>query len=125
ERIKKEKRLPDKVKQEYIDEYRYTLSGVYTELEQIDKAAEQLKALLAKDPNNPTYNNDLGYIWADRGMNLAEAEKLIRKAIEEDRKQRKASPSLRPEEDRDSSAYLDSLGWVLFKQGKAKEAKSY
>ncbi len=112
--------------QTYIDQYRYALSGIYSELEQIDKAGEQLKALLARKPNNPTYNNDLGYIWADRGMNLAEAEKLIRKAIEADRKERrKANPPLRAEEDHDNAAYLDSLGWVLFKQGKAKEAKPY
>jgi tetratricopeptide (TPR) repeat protein len=123
--VKKEKRLPEKVRQEYIEDYRYLLSGVYTDLNQIDKAAEQLKALLAADPNNPTFNNDLGYIWADRGMNLAEAEKLIRKAIEEDRKQRKATPGYKPDQDRDHSAYLDSLGWVLFKQGKAKEAKPH
>ncbi len=123
EKVKKEKRLEEKDKQEYIDEYRYLLSGVYTDLDQVDKASEQLKTLLAKEPNNPTYNNDLGYIWADRGMNLAEAEKLIRKAIDEDRKLRKASKLYKAEADRDSSAYLDSLGWVLFKQGKAKEAR--
>jgi tetratricopeptide (TPR) repeat protein len=125
EKVKKDKRVPDKAKEEYIDDYRYLLSGVYTDLNQIDKASEQLKALLAREPNNPTYNNDLGYIWADRSMNLVEAEKLIRKAIDEDRKLRKAQPPSRPELDRDSSAYLDSLGWVLFKQGKAKEAKTY
>jgi tetratricopeptide (TPR) repeat protein len=126
ERVKKDDRAPKAELQEYIDEYRYALSGVYSDLNQIDKAAEQLKALLARDPENPTYNNDLGYIWADRGMNLAEAEKHIRRAIEEDRKQRhKENPNLRPEEDHDNSAYLDSLGWVLFKQGKAKEAKPY
>jgi tetratricopeptide (TPR) repeat protein len=124
ERVKREKRLPEKVRDEYVDDYRYLLSGVYTDLNQIDKAAEQLKALLAREPNNPTYNNDLGYIWADHGMNLAEAEKLIRKAIEEDRKLRKAG-TLKLEVDRDSAAYLDSLGWVLFKQGKVKEAKPY
>lgn len=59
-------------------------------------------------------------------MNLAESEKLIRKAIEEDRKLRKkANPTMRPEEDKDNPAYLDSLGWVLFKQGKVKEAKPH
>jgi tetratricopeptide (TPR) repeat protein len=125
EKAKKETRLKDAVKEEYIEEYRYLLSGIYTDLEQIDKAAEQLKTLLAKDPNNATYNNDLGFIWADRGMNLPEAEKMIRKAIEEDRKQRKSSPLYDAEKDRDNPAYLDSLGWVLFKQGKAKEAKPH
>ena len=46
---------------------------------------EELQTLLKKKPNNPTYNNDLGYIWADHDMNLEESEKLIRKAIEEER----------------------------------------
>jgi tetratricopeptide (TPR) repeat protein len=123
ERIKKDD-LSKNEQELLIDEYRYTLSGIYSDLDQVDKAAEQLKLLLARDPSHPTYNNDLGFIWADRGLNLAEAEKLIRKAIEEDRKQRRKA-KLKGEDDRDSSAYLDSLGWVLFKQGKAKEAKPY
>jgi len=85
-----------------------------------------LKALLVKDPDNPSYLNDLGYIWADHDKNLDEAEKLIRKALDEDRKQRrKANPDIKPEEDKDIGAYLDSLGWVLFKQKKYKEAKKY
>jgi predicted negative regulator of RcsB-dependent stress response len=37
----------------------------------------------------------------------------------------KANPDLKPEDQKDNAAYLDSLGWVLFKQGKAKEAKPY
>jgi tetratricopeptide (TPR) repeat protein len=109
-----------------INDFRYTLSGVYVELKQINKAADQLKALLEKDPDNPTYNNDLGYIWADHDMNLDESEKLIRKALEEDRKQRhKADPDIKPEDDKDNPAYLDSLGWVLFKKKQYKEAKKY
>ena len=90
----------------------------------MDKAADQLKALLVREPDNPTYNNDLGYIWADHDMNLAESEKLIRKAIDDDRRtRRKANPDLKPELDKDNAAYLDSLGWVLFKQKKYKEAR--
>jgi len=91
------------------------------DLKQIDKAAEQLKALLVKDPNSPTFNNDLGFIWADNDRNLEEAEKLIRKALEEDKKQRRRA-GIKGEQDRDNAAYLDSLGWVLFKQKKYKEA---
>ena len=124
ERVGKEKRLAKEKAAEFVDLYRYSLSGLYVDLEQIDKATEQLKLLLAREPDNATYNNDLGFIWADRGMNLPESEKLIRKAIEDDRKaRRKANPEIKPEDDRDNAAYLDSLGWVLFKQGKAKEAK--
>jgi tetratricopeptide (TPR) repeat protein len=119
-------RLPADVKQELINDFRYTLSGVYVEMKQVNKAADQLKSLLEKDPDNPTYNNDLGYIWADHDMNLDESEKLIRKALEEDRKQRhKANPNIKPEDDKDNPAYLDSLGWVLFKKKQYKEAKKY
>jgi tetratricopeptide (TPR) repeat protein len=123
-RIQADKRLKKNEREEFADDYRYALSGLYVDLGQVDKAAEQLKALLAKDPNNPTYNNDLGYIWADHDMNLEESERLIRKAIEEDRKlRRKANPGLA--RDQDTAAYLDSLGWVLYKQKKYSEAKPY
>ena len=82
--------------------------------------------MLKDKPDDPTYNNDLGYIWADHDKNLAEAEKLIRKAIEQDRKQReelKAGGELKPEGDKDNPAFLDSLGWVLYKQKKYQDAK--
>jgi len=125
EKVKKETRIKETARDEYLDDYRYLLSGLYTDMGQIDKATEVLKTLLARDPSNPGYNNDLGYLWADKGVNLAEAEKLIRKAIDEDRKLRKSNPQVRKDGDRDNAAYLDSLGWVLFKQGKAKEAKPY
>jgi tetratricopeptide (TPR) repeat protein len=126
ESVKKEKGIKEEELKAYTHRYRYILSGIFMDLDQVDKAAEQLKALLADDPDNPTYNNDLGYIWADHNMNLDAAEKMIRKAIEEDRKQRrKENPDLKPEEDKDNAAYLDSLGWLLFKQKKPKEAKPY
>lgn len=124
-KVENETRLAEAVRQEYVDDYRYALSGIYADLGQPDKAAAQLKLLVEREPNNPTYNNDLGFTWADSGTNLEEAEKLIRKAMAEDRKQRKASSQNNAQTDRDSPAYLDSLGWVLFKQGRAKEAKKH
>jgi tetratricopeptide (TPR) repeat protein len=105
----------------FVDEIRYSLSGVYVDLNKIDKAAGCLKELMAKNPKNPTYCNDLGFIWADHNMHLEEAEKLIRKALELDKEERKKS-GLKGELDQDNAAYLDSLGWVLFKLKKYKEA---
>lgn len=121
ERIAKDERLKEDQKSRLQKRVRYVLSNVYVEMNRIDKATEQLKTLLAGDPDDPSYNNDLGYIWADHDQNLDEAEKLIRKALEMDRKQRKD----RVEEDKDKGAYLDSLGWVLFKQKKYEEAKKW
>jgi tetratricopeptide (TPR) repeat protein len=126
-KVQADKRLEkDEDRNYFVDKYRYLLSGVYVDLNQIDKAAEQLKALLAREPDNATYNNDLGYIWADHDKNLDESERLVRKAIEVDRKERReANPALKPGEEKDNPAYLDSLGWVLYKQKKYKEAKKY
>jgi tetratricopeptide (TPR) repeat protein len=121
--VQKEKGIKEEELKYYTRKYRYILSGIYMDLDNVDKAAEQLKALLADDPDNPTFNNDLGYIWADHDMNLDEAEKMVRKALDEDRKQRRKDPDLKPEEDKDNAAYLDSLAWVLFKRKKYAEAK--
>ena len=67
------------------------------------KAAEALRKSIEMDPSNAARAcNYLGYMWADRGENLDEAEVLIRRCVEED-----------PE----NGAYLDSLGWVYFKKG--------
>lgn len=122
--VEAETQLEQKEREAYLKRYRYFLSNIYADSGRVDRAAEQLKALLAIDPDDPTYNNDLGYIWADHDMNLEQAEKHIRKAIEEDRKRRrKANPNLKPKDDRDNGAFLDSLGWVLFKQKKYDEAK--
>lgn len=125
ELLAKDKNATKEDKDDYLEQFRYRLSNVYIDLKNVEKAAEQLKKLLEAKPDDPTYNNDLGYIWADHNMHLDEAEKLIRKALDEDRKQRKKIPNLTPEEDRDNAAYLDSLGWVLYKKKNFKEAKDW
>jgi tetratricopeptide (TPR) repeat protein len=124
ERVTRDKTLDEEERGKYLEQYRYSLSNLYMELKQVTRATGQLQALLKLRPDSPTYNNDLGYIWADHDVHLAEAEKLIRKALEEDRKLRKKyKDRLKPGEDRDNAAFLDSLGWVLYKRGKYQEAK--
>jgi pentatricopeptide repeat protein len=122
-RIAKDKNLEPEEKEAYLERYNYLLSSLFVDMNKIDRATEVLQKLLAKKPDDPGYNNDLGYIWADAGIKLEEAEKMIRKALDLDRKKRQASPDFDPDEDQDNGAYLDSLGWVLFKRGQAKEAK--
>jgi len=127
ERLGKSK-LEDAERDKYIDLCRYTLSGVFTDMEKIDKAAEQLQKLLKTHPDSSTFNNDLGYIWADHDMKLDESEQLIRKALEQDKAERKKLKDrglLDDDEDKDNAAYLDSLGWVLYKKKNYAEAKKY
>jgi tetratricopeptide (TPR) repeat protein len=125
ERLKKSKQLEDKERDSFVKQVRYTLSGVYVDMNQIDKGAEQLEILMKEDPENPTFLNDLGFIWADHDMKIEESEKLVRKAIDKDREQRKKIADLPKDEDVDNSAYLDSLGWVLYKKKEYKEAKKW
>jgi tetratricopeptide (TPR) repeat protein len=123
--VAKDNRLEQDEKNEFIEQYRYEVSNIYVELKQIDRATGHLEFLLKKQPDNPVYCNDLGYILADHDMKLDEAEKLIRKAIELDRDRRKKSKKFDPKTDRDSGAFLDSLGWVLHKQKKNQEARDW
>ncbi len=104
---------------------RYLLASVYSAKHEYDKSEALLEKLLAADPEDAVVCNDLGYTWADRGKNLEEAEKLIRKAIELSRAEhakRKATLEILAAEE-DNAAYIDSLGWVLFKRGRLQEAR--
>ena len=123
QRITKDDRFSKKTRTEFIEQYRYDLSGVYVDLKKVDRAAEHLEFLIKSSPTHPGYYNDLGYIWADHDMKLDEAEKHIRKALELDKERRKKRKGFDPKTDHDSGAYLDSLGWVLYKQKKHEEAK--
>jgi tetratricopeptide (TPR) repeat protein len=105
-------------------EARYTLSEVYSLAKKYAQAEEQLQRILKEHPDEARAHNDLGYQWADQGKNLEEAEKLIRQAIELDRKQKKAGAHVETDSDRDNAAYLDSLGWVLFRRGRLGEARA-
>jgi tetratricopeptide (TPR) repeat protein len=88
-------------------EWRYVLAGFYTEMGDQQAAERELLRILDTRPDHAPSNNDLGYLWADRGRNLGRAERMIRTALE-------AEP--------EHPAYLDSLGWVLYKQGRFKDA---
>jgi tetratricopeptide (TPR) repeat protein len=103
-----------------VQAVRYTLSTVYSLHGEHAKSEEQLRLVLEVDPDAPLANNNLGYQMADRNVNLDEAERLIRRAIEVDRSIRKGA-----EDDGENAAYLDSLGWVLFRKGKLPEAREW
>jgi tetratricopeptide (TPR) repeat protein len=88
----------------------YFIASLYTRLGRPIPAEQSLRDVLAIDPRHASAANDLGYQMADAGGDLDEAERLIRIAVE-------AEP--------DTPAYLDSLGWVLYKRGRFVEAEPY
>jgi tetratricopeptide (TPR) repeat protein len=83
---------------------------VLYEKNQIDQSLEYLREAAKMDPENANILNSLGYIQAQQGQNLQEAEKNCRRAVDK-----------QPE----NPAYLDSLGWVCYKQGKLEDAKRF
>lgn len=109
-----------------VRDIRYRLSHVYTLQRDFPKAEEQLRLILDSDPHDAGASNDLGYLWADQGKNLEEAERLIRKALELDRQnKKKPGDEVGVDDDRENAAYLDSLGWVLFRQGQLEPARRH
>jgi tetratricopeptide (TPR) repeat protein len=121
--------LEKETRERFIRNTKYVLSGVYLDNDQLDKSTEILQQLIKADPENPTFYNDLGFLWADHDMKLDESEKLIRKAIELDlaaKKKLAEEGKIDPEQaKRTNPAYADSLGWVLYKKGKYEEALPY
>jgi tetratricopeptide (TPR) repeat protein len=110
-----ERKLPGEVL-----ELHYLLATVYSAGNRLGDAEAELVHCLKIDPDNAAVNNDLGYQWADQNKNLDQAEAMIRKAVEQDRKNRQSFVPPRPGADKefhDNACYIDSLGWVLFRRG--------
>ncbi len=75
----------------------------------LPESIDALKKSLEIDPKNANAQNSLGFIYAEEKRNLDEAVSLCRQASE-------AHPK--------NHAYLDSLGWALYRKGNAAEAKT-
>ncbi|MDC7126877.1 MAG: tetratricopeptide repeat protein [Spirochaetales bacterium] len=85
-------------------------SYIYFENGNTDKSVEYLRKALEIDPNNANAMNSLGYILAEKEIDLEMALEYCKKAL-------KHNP--------DSAAYLDSLGWAYYRVGKNDESRHY
>jgi Flp pilus assembly protein TadD len=79
----------------------------YERSNQWPKAEADFKKALELYPDQPMVLNYLGYSWVDQGLNLEEAFKMLRRAVE-----------LQPND----GYIVDSLGWAHFKLGQYSEA---
>jgi len=85
-------------------EYIYFLRGsTYEREKKYDEAEAEFKKVLAANPQSAVTLNYLGYMNADRGVQLEDSLNYIKQAV-----------SLEPT----NGAYLDSLGWAYFRLGK-------
>ena len=88
----------------------YGQAMVAEPLNRLNVLEKDLRAILAKDPNNAQALNALGYTLTDRTNRHKEALALITKALK-----------IRPND----PFYLDSLGWVYFRLGDLDKAEKY
>jgi tetratricopeptide (TPR) repeat protein len=90
---------------EYVD---FLRGSTYEREKKYDLAETEFKKVLAANPQSAITLNYLGYMNADRGVELEESLGYIKAAV-----------SLEPT----NGAYLDSLGWAYFKLGKYDQAE--
>jgi Tfp pilus assembly protein PilF len=87
----------------------FLLGAIYERQKFFDKAEEQFKKVLAISPKSAPVLNYYGYMLGDLGIRLDEAEALVQRALKEE-------PF--------NGAYLDSLGWIYFKENKFDAAEA-
>ena len=88
----------------------YTRSLVNEKLGNLAATEKDLRAIIARDTNNASALNALGYTLANRTDRYDEALELIQRAR-----------AIKPND----PAILDSLGWVLYKRGEYDAALSH
>ncbi|PIE75744.1 hypothetical protein CSA17_05870 [bacterium DOLJORAL78_65_58] len=86
------------------------LSVCYDEMDQPKQTRAVLEDLRRQFPDDAEVANALGYFLAEKNTELDRAESLIHEALDQD-------PG--------SAAYLDSMGWVKYRQGRFEEAFDY
>ncbi len=89
------------------EDLRFNLGATYDKLGRFPDVVREMEAVLTLNPNHADALNYLGYSYADRGIKGEDAVALTQRAV-----------SLKP----DNGAYVDSLGWALFKVGRVDEA---
>jgi len=89
---------------------RYKLGVIYSKMKRDEESLQEMEKVLAMEPENAEALNFIGYSYADRGIKLDEAERMIKQAME-----------LKP----GNGYIIDSLGWVYYRQGKLEKAVKY
>jgi Flp pilus assembly protein TadD len=87
----------------------FLLGAIYERQKFYDRAETEFKKTLEVNPRNAPVLNYYGYMLGDLGIRLDEAEALVQRALKEE-----------PH----SGAYLDSLGWIYFRENKLADAEA-
>ena len=88
----------------------FALGSAYERSGDKKHAEEVFLQLLDRQPDNAATLNYLGYMWAESGTNLDRAAEMLNRAVSQEPR---------------NGAYVDSLGWVYYRQGKLDLAEKY
>jgi Tfp pilus assembly protein PilF len=88
-------------------ELRFQLGVTYEKQGRFDQAVAEFRRVITLDPKHAEAYNYVGYMFAEKGVRLDEAEHLIQKALE-----------IEP----NNGYYIDSLGWAYYQQGRYADA---
>jgi len=87
----------------------FVLGAIYERQKFFDRAETEFKKALAVNPKSGSVLNYYGYMLGDLGQRLDEAADLVQRALKEE-------PY--------NGAYLDSMGWIYYKQNKLNDAEA-
>ncbi len=87
----------------------FLLGAIYERQKIYDRAEIEFKKALAVNPQDAAVLNYYGYMLGDLGIRLDEAQSLVQRAL-------KVEPN--------SGAYLDSLGWIYYRENKLADAEA-
>jgi len=96
-------------KPEDID-LQFELGSVYERSGDHAAAERVFLGILENKPDHAPTLNYLGYMWADRNTNLDRAADMLTRAVTQEPR---------------NGAYVDSLGWVYYRQGKLDLARKH
>ncbi|MEO8596379.1 MAG: tetratricopeptide repeat protein [Candidatus Solibacter sp.] len=88
----------------------FSRGAMFERQKKVEPAEAEFRKVLASNPDHSGALNYLGYMLVDHKLRLEEATGMIKKALDTD-----------PE----NGAYLDSLGWAYYQQGKYEEAEGF
>jgi len=89
---------------------RFELGSAYERAGDRAAAERMFLQILDKNPDHAATLNYLGYMWAENGVNLEKAAEMLNKAVTQEPR---------------NGAYIDSLGWIYFRQGRLDLAEKY
>lgn len=105
-------RVLEEIDSRWRDEidYLFQLGAACERTGRYQASENAFQTILKKEPDHAATLNYLGYMWADRGVRLEEAESMILQAVHQFPR---------------NGAYVDSLGWVYYKLGRYDLAEEH